>query len=85
MIRANLTAQLQTSGVGQIELCASLRFIETNSYSIPGPVEIADEVLYANAHPFISHVSADFVPVLGDCIRMTRYVAVVASPTMPQR
>jgi hypothetical protein len=28
--------------------------------------------LYANAHPSMSHVGADFVPVLGDCIRMFR-------------
>ncbi|KAI0924767.1 hypothetical protein AcV7_007280 [Taiwanofungus camphoratus] len=41
---------------------------------IPGPIEVADEVLYANAHPSMSHMSADFVPILGDCIRMTREV-----------
>ncbi|CCM00366.1 uncharacterized protein FIBRA_02396 [Fibroporia radiculosa] len=41
---------------------------------IPGPIEVTDEVLYANAHPSMSHMSADFVPVLGDCIRMTREV-----------
>ncbi|CAE6454550.1 unnamed protein product [Rhizoctonia solani] len=31
-------------------------------------------VLYANAHPSMSHVSADFIPVFGDCIRMLRQV-----------
>jgi alanine-glyoxylate transaminase/serine-glyoxylate transaminase/serine-pyruvate transaminase len=41
---------------------------------IPGPIEVADDVLYANAHPSMSHVSPDFVPVFGDCIRMTRQV-----------
>ncbi|KAG8692041.1 hypothetical protein FRC11_007007 [Ceratobasidium sp. 423] len=41
---------------------------------IPGPIEISDEVLYANAHPSMSHVSADFIPVFGDCIRMLRQV-----------
>ncbi|KAK7031364.1 PLP-dependent transferase [Favolaschia claudopus] len=41
---------------------------------IPGPIEVSDEVLYANAHPSMSHVSPDFVPVFGDCIRMTREV-----------
>jgi alanine-glyoxylate transaminase/serine-glyoxylate transaminase/serine-pyruvate transaminase len=41
---------------------------------IPGPIEIADEVLFANAHPSMSHVSPEFVPVFGDCIRMTREV-----------
>ncbi|TFK39394.1 pyridoxal phosphate-dependent transferase [Crucibulum laeve] len=41
---------------------------------IPGPIEVADEVLFANAHPSMSHVSPDFIPVFGDCIRMTREV-----------
>ncbi|KAF7370835.1 PLP-dependent transferase [Mycena sanguinolenta] len=41
---------------------------------IPGPIEVSDEVLYANAHPVTSHVSPDFIPVFGDCIRMTREV-----------
>ncbi|CAE6513669.1 unnamed protein product [Rhizoctonia solani] len=41
---------------------------------IPGPIEISDEVLYANAHPSMSHVSADFIPIFGDCIRMLRQV-----------
>ncbi|EPQ30391.1 uncharacterized protein PFL1_01917 [Pseudozyma flocculosa PF-1] len=41
---------------------------------IPGPIEVADDVLLANAHPAMSHVSPDFVPVFGDCIRMLREV-----------
>ncbi|KAF9445964.1 PLP-dependent transferase [Macrolepiota fuliginosa MF-IS2] len=41
---------------------------------IPGPIEVADEVLFANAHPSMSHVSPDFIPVFGDCVRMTREV-----------
>ncbi|KIK61576.1 hypothetical protein GYMLUDRAFT_42586 [Collybiopsis luxurians FD-317 M1] len=41
---------------------------------IPGPIEVSDEVLYANAHPSMSHVSPDFIPVFGDCIRMMRTV-----------
>ncbi|KAF9078171.1 PLP-dependent transferase [Rhodocollybia butyracea] len=41
---------------------------------IPGPIEISDDVLFANAHPSMSHVSPEFIPVLGDCIRMTRTV-----------
>jgi len=41
---------------------------------VPGPIEVDDEVLYANAHPSNSHVAPDFVPVFGDCIRMTRKV-----------
>jgi len=41
---------------------------------IPGPIEVTDEVLYANAHPSMSHMSPDFAKVFGDCIRMTREV-----------
>ncbi|KAH9940932.1 PLP-dependent transferase [Epithele typhae] len=41
---------------------------------IPGPIEVTDEVLYANAHPSMSHISPDFIPVFGDCIRMMRQV-----------
>ncbi|KAJ7453966.1 pyridoxal phosphate-dependent transferase [Mycena galericulata] len=53
---------------------------------IPGPIEVADEVLYANAHPSNSHVSPDFISVFGDCIRMTRHVrsrAVHGRPAIP--
>ncbi|CDZ97615.1 plp-dependent transferase [Phaffia rhodozyma] len=41
---------------------------------IPGPIEVSDDVLLANAHPSMSHVSPAFAPVFGDCIRMTREV-----------
>jgi len=41
---------------------------------IPGPIEVTDEVLYANAHPSVSHMSADFTAVFGESIRMTREV-----------
>lgn len=37
------------------------------------------QVLYANAHPSMSHVSPDFIPVFGDCIRMIRQVAADSS------
>ncbi|GAA5966935.1 hypothetical protein JCM3765_001306 [Sporobolomyces pararoseus] len=40
--------------------------------SVPGPVEVSDEVLLANAHPSVSHVSPAFAPTFGDCIRMLR-------------
>ena len=46
-----------------------------SAHSIPGPIEVADEVLFANAHPSMSHVSPEFVPVFGDCIRMIRYAS----------
>ncbi|ETW79094.1 putative aminotransferase class V [Heterobasidion irregulare TC 32-1] len=41
---------------------------------IPGPVEVTDEVLFANAHPSVSHMSAEFVSAFGDSLRMTREV-----------
>ncbi|KAK4704289.1 hypothetical protein P7C70_g1928, partial [Phenoliferia sp. Uapishka_3] len=41
---------------------------------IPGPVECSDEVLYANAHPSMSHVSPAFAPVFGYCLRALRKV-----------
>ncbi|KAF8318730.1 PLP-dependent transferase [Clavulina sp. PMI_390] len=41
-------------------------------HNIPGPIEVSDEVLYANAHPSMGHTSPDFIPVFGDCIRMMR-------------
>ncbi|GAA5992381.1 hypothetical protein JCM11641_002144 [Rhodosporidiobolus odoratus] len=42
--------------------------------SVPGPVEVSDEVLFANAHPSMSHVSPAFAPVFGNCLRMLRRV-----------
>lgn len=50
---------------------------------IPGPIEVANSVLYANAHPSMSHVSKDFVPVFGDSIRMTREVLYAGETTQP--
>lgn len=41
---------------------------------IPGPIEVADDVLLANAHPSMSHVSPVFAPVFGNCIRLLRKV-----------
>ncbi|KAF8517978.1 PLP-dependent transferase [Hysterangium stoloniferum] len=41
---------------------------------IPGPIEVADDVLQANAHPSMSVFSPDFIPVFGDCIRLIREV-----------
>ncbi|TNY24380.1 PLP-dependent transferase [Rhodotorula diobovata] len=40
--------------------------------SVPGPVEVSDDVLLANAHPSMSHVSPAFAPVFGNCLRMLR-------------
>ncbi|KAI9066967.1 PLP-dependent transferase [Trametes sanguinea] len=47
-------------------------------HNIPGPIEVTDDVLLANAHPSMSHVSPDFIPVFGDCIRMIREVLFTA-------
>lgn len=41
---------------------------------IPGPIEVADDVLLANAHPSMSHVSPAFAPVFGNCIKLLRKV-----------
>jgi len=41
---------------------------------IPGPIEVTNEVLYANAHPSMSHMSPDFASVFGNCIRLTRQI-----------
>ncbi|GAA5889687.1 hypothetical protein JCM6882_007103 [Rhodosporidiobolus microsporus] len=42
--------------------------------AVPGPIEVSDEVLLANAHPSMSHVSPAFAPVFGNCLRMLRTV-----------
>ncbi|KAF7317957.1 Aminotran-5 domain-containing protein [Mycena kentingensis (nom. inval.)] len=42
--------------------------------SIPGPIEVSDEVLLANAHPSMSHVSPDVVQTFGESLQMTREV-----------
>ncbi|WFD29435.1 hypothetical protein MSPP1_000444 [Malassezia sp. CBS 17886] len=41
---------------------------------IPGPIEVADDVLYANAHSSMSHVSPAFIPVFGESLKMLRDV-----------
>ncbi|OJA19782.1 hypothetical protein AZE42_03997 [Rhizopogon vesiculosus] len=51
---------------------------------IPGPIEVTDEVLYANAHPSMSHMSPDFAPVFGDCIRMIRQGHASGSSVQPE-
>ncbi|GJE91136.1 alanine--glyoxylate aminotransferase family protein [Phanerochaete sordida] len=45
-----------------------------NLLVIPGPIEVSDEVLYANALPPLAHAGAEFIPLMGDAIRMTREV-----------
>ncbi|CAD6573861.1 MAG: hypothetical protein CYPHOPRED_005231 [Cyphobasidiales sp. Tagirdzhanova-0007] len=41
---------------------------------IPGPIEVADDVLFANAHPSMSHMSPDFSKVFQDCITKLKQV-----------
>jgi alanine-glyoxylate transaminase/serine-glyoxylate transaminase/serine-pyruvate transaminase len=37
---------------------------------IPGPIEVADEVLLANASASVSHVSAGFIAIFGETLKM---------------
>ncbi|OAV98131.1 hypothetical protein PTTG_01158 [Puccinia triticina 1-1 BBBD Race 1] len=37
---------------------------------IPGPIEVADEVLLANASASVSHVSAGFIGIFGETLKM---------------
>lgn len=41
---------------------------------IPGPIEVADDVLFANAHPSMSHMSPDFAAVFQDCLLKMKQV-----------
>ncbi|KAL0580593.1 hypothetical protein V5O48_001418 [Marasmius crinis-equi] len=59
----NMNTQSQTTGFHQLPHKLLL---------IPGPIEVSDEVLFANAHPSMSHIAPEFIPVFGDCIKMTR-------------
>jgi alanine-glyoxylate transaminase/serine-glyoxylate transaminase/serine-pyruvate transaminase len=49
-------------------------FAHFNPQSTFSDLTAYKQVLYANAHPSMSHISPDFIPVLGDSIRMTRQV-----------
>ncbi|GAA5926616.1 alanine--glyoxylate transaminase [Sporobolomyces koalae] len=51
---------------------SSFKQAEHKLLSVPGPVECSDDVLLANAHPSMSHVSPAFAPVFGNCLRMLR-------------
>jgi hypothetical protein len=48
-------------------------------------VIITSQVLYANAHPSVSHMSPNFTAIFGESIRMTRYVRIIqaCSPFKP--
>jgi len=41
---------------------------------IPGPIEVADDVLFAAAHPSVSHMSPEFAGVFQDCIAKLKQV-----------
>ncbi|BEJ16383.1 hypothetical protein CspHIS471_0509880 [Cutaneotrichosporon sp. HIS471] len=41
---------------------------------IPGPIEVDNRILFANASPSVSHVSPAFIPIFGDCLRMLRTI-----------
>ena len=74
-ISAHLTTTKQSSLPSTLRHNANMANFKQAPHKllvIPGPIEVADDVLLANAHPSMSHVSPDFVPVFGDCIRMLR-------------
>lgn len=50
---------------------------------IPGPIEVADDVLFANAHPAMAHVSPEFVPVFGEVLRSLRKVVGASQNAQP--
>ncbi|EJD48007.1 PLP-dependent transferase [Auricularia subglabra TFB-10046 SS5] len=50
---------------------------------IPGPIEIADDVLYANAHYSVSHMAPDFAATFKDCLHMLREVLYTKAPSQP--
>ena len=41
---------------------------------IPGPIEVTDDVLFANATPSQSHMSKSFTETFGECLRLFRQV-----------
>lgn len=50
---------------------------------IPGPIEVADDVLYENAHPAMAHVSPEFVPIFGEVIKDLRKVVHASADSQP--
>lgn len=46
--------------------------------AIPGPVEVTDAVLYANAHPSVAHTSKPFIQVFGQTIES--FLTLVRAP-----
>ncbi|KAJ3784368.1 pyridoxal phosphate-dependent transferase [Lentinula aff. detonsa] len=76
-LRGPILSQLRSSTSIFIRKMSSTEQFKQSPHKllvIPGPIEVSDEVLFANAHPSVSHVSPDFIPVFGDCIRMMRTV-----------
>jgi len=58
---------------------APFKQAEHSTLLIPGPIEVSDEVLLANAHPSMSHVSPAFAPAFGNSIRALRKVVYTTS------
>ncbi|KEI36580.1 uncharacterized protein L969DRAFT_612999 [Mixia osmundae IAM 14324] len=50
-----------------------------NLLVIPGPIEVSDEVLYANAHPSVGHTAPAFAAVFQDCLKMIKQVLYTTS------
>ncbi|KAH7105836.1 PLP-dependent transferase [Auriculariales sp. MPI-PUGE-AT-0066] len=49
------------------------------SVIIPGPIEVADDVLYANAHYSVSHMAPDFANAFKESLQMIRQVLFTSS------
>jgi len=50
---------------------------------IPGPIEFSDQVLEANAHPSMSHVSPQFIEIFGSTLELLRKVFLAQSQAQP--
>ena len=48
---------------------------DDNGIRLHRSTTVTSQVLYANAHPSVSHMSANFVAVFGESIRMTRHAS----------
>ncbi|KAN0121203.1 Pyridoxal phosphate-dependent transferase [Russula decolorans] len=68
---ANGRIMSSETGFKQVQFIPHILALHFSStHLIPGPIE----VLYANAHPSVSHMSANFTAIFGESIRMTREV-----------
>ncbi|WFD42295.1 hypothetical protein MPSI1_000937 [Malassezia psittaci] len=50
---------------------------------IPGPIEVADDVLYENAHPAVAHVAPEFCQVYSEVLKNLRKVVYASDKVQP--